>query len=146
MPTLLKFIPFERSLFSLTRIIEREAVFLFAVIAGAALRFYQLSGQILFGDEWHAIHAAANNGYLHIDQEKVRCSLYIKPPFDISDKTEGLFWQLCEILANMVRKDHARSPFPGVLSDIRKPRLSSPIFQVQDCHTEQGSRTGFIHI
>ena len=65
MPTLLKFIPFERSLFSLTRTIEREAVFLFAVIAGVALRFYQLSGQILFGDEWHAIHAAENNGYLH---------------------------------------------------------------------------------
>ncbi|MCG6879193.1 MAG: glycosyltransferase family 39 protein [Deltaproteobacteria bacterium] len=37
-----------------------------AVIVGAALRLYQLPNQILFGDEWHAIHAAANSGYFSI--------------------------------------------------------------------------------
>jgi hypothetical protein len=50
----------------LKRLLQQEWVFFAAVILGAALRMDQLSSQILFGDEWHAIHAAANAGYFKI--------------------------------------------------------------------------------
>jgi len=47
-------------------LLHRESAFFCAVIFGAALRMYQLPNQILFGDEWHAVHTAANAGYFKI--------------------------------------------------------------------------------
>lgn len=47
-------------------LVRREWVLLSAVILGAVLRTYQLSGQTLFGDEWHAVHTAISTGYLKI--------------------------------------------------------------------------------
>lgn len=47
-------------------LIRREWVFLSAVAFGAVLRVHQLSGQVLFGDEWHAIHTAISSGYSEV--------------------------------------------------------------------------------
>ncbi len=49
-----------------TDLLKRESLLFCAIIFGASLRLYQLPKQILFGDEWHAIHAAANAGYFEI--------------------------------------------------------------------------------
>ncbi|MBC8466763.1 MAG: hypothetical protein H8D55_02880 [Deltaproteobacteria bacterium] len=46
--------------------LRSEYVLLGAVIFGAGLRLYQLPGQILFGDEWHAIFAATHFDYSQI--------------------------------------------------------------------------------
>ena len=37
-----------------------------AVLVGAALRAYQLPGQILVDDEWHALHKAIHSSYAEI--------------------------------------------------------------------------------
>lgn len=46
--------------------LRREYVLLGALLIGTGLRLYQLPGQILFGDEWHAIFAANRAGYFQI--------------------------------------------------------------------------------
>lgn len=46
--------------------LRREYILLGALIVGAGLRLYQLPGQLLLGDEWHAIFAAHNGTYYHI--------------------------------------------------------------------------------
>lgn len=63
---LLKFPNIDKPLLDLASLTKRETVLLCAVMVGAFLRLYQLPNQILFGDEWHAIHAAANSGYFSI--------------------------------------------------------------------------------
>ena len=62
----LKFPNIDKPLFGIASLAKREAVLFGAVIVGAFLRLYQLPNQILFGDEWHAVHAAANSGYFSI--------------------------------------------------------------------------------
>ena len=66
MPSSLQSLNTHRPLPRLSGLLQRETALLCAFIFGASLRLYQLSQQILFGDEWHAIHAAANTGYFKI--------------------------------------------------------------------------------
>ncbi len=51
---------------TIVQMLRSEYVLLGAVIFGAGLRLYQLPGQILFGDEWHAIFAATHFDYSQI--------------------------------------------------------------------------------
>jgi len=51
---------------TIVQMLRREWVLISAVIFGAGLRLYQLPGQILFGDEWHAIFAATHSDYTQI--------------------------------------------------------------------------------
>jgi hypothetical protein len=46
---------------SVKRFLRREAVFLLAVFAGIALRWYQLGDQIVADDEWHALHSVRDH-------------------------------------------------------------------------------------
>ena len=66
MPSPLKSPYIHGSFSGLKALLQRESAFFCAVVFGAALRTYQLPNQILFGDEWHAVHAAANAGYFKI--------------------------------------------------------------------------------
>ena len=51
---------------TVAQMLRREWILLGAVIFGAVLRLYQLPGQLLFGDEWHAIFTAINSDYSQI--------------------------------------------------------------------------------
>jgi len=54
------------SLGAVVQMLRREWLLIGAMIFGAGLRLYQLPGQILFGDEWHAIFAATHSDYSQI--------------------------------------------------------------------------------
>jgi len=68
--------------------LQREYMLLFAVIFAAGLRLYQLPGQILFGDEWHAIFAATHLSYSQIlssfgiSDHSIPIALYYKLALD----------------------------------------------------------------
>jgi len=51
---------------NVVQMLRREWMLIGAMIFGAGLRLYQLPGQILFGDEWHAIFAATHSDYSQI--------------------------------------------------------------------------------
>ena len=44
-------------------VLRGELMLVAAVAFGVALRGYQITGQILAGDEWHALPAACLRGY-----------------------------------------------------------------------------------
>jgi len=52
-----------KKLYSFIRLLKDEYILIVAVIIGIIPRTYHLSGQILSGDEWHAIHNALYNDY-----------------------------------------------------------------------------------
>ena len=51
---------------TVVQMLRREWVLISAMIFGAGLRLYQLPGQLLFGDEWHAIFAATHSDFSQI--------------------------------------------------------------------------------
>ena len=54
------------SLRSLSELLRSNLALLGAVLAGAGLRAYQLPGQILVDDEWHALHKVVRSSYAGI--------------------------------------------------------------------------------
>ncbi len=67
-----------------------------AVLVGAALRAYQLPGQILVDDEWHALHKSINSGYAGIvtsfgaADHSIPIALYYKLALDTIGLSEWL--------------------------------------------------------
>ena len=90
----LKFPNINKPLFGIVSLAKREAVLFGAIFVGAFLRLYQLPNQILFGDEWHAIHAAASSGYFAIlsafgaADRSIPVTLYYKILMDTVGLTE----------------------------------------------------------
>lgn len=99
---------------------KREYLLICAVVVGIIPRIYQLPGQLLAGDEWHAIHTALKKDYMGIfasfgsGEHSIPVSLYYKLAID----TVGL----SEI--------EIRLPFlvAGIMTIFVLPLLIRPLF------------------
>lgn len=75
-------------------VVKKEYLLITAIVCGAFLRFYQLSAQILVGDEWHAIKKALSSSYLDIitsfgvADHSIPITLYFKFLIDTVGLTE----------------------------------------------------------
>jgi len=108
--------------------VRREYVLLSAVIFGSLLRAYQLPGQILFGDEWHAIHTAISSDYIKIlssfgaADHSIPITLYYKLIIDTVGLSE---WT---VRAPFLLAGALTILFPPLLVRIRVSRFTSDIF------------------
>lgn len=51
---------------AIKKILFSESIYIVAILIGLALRFYQISTQILGEDEWHALHALTAKSFAYI--------------------------------------------------------------------------------